>query len=188
MILLSKKRLILLILFAFMLEVFVFNFQYVKKYFCNKPVLEKSYGLNDITKINWHKEKSGALISDMDPMLVIEDVDGYVENLSINMNINPRPKYIQVFYTDKEFEQFNGEKLITISSINSNTVKYDIKKYIKSIRIDLGDYADTKLEDIQIKFTDVQFDFNLARVIAVILIYVIAIKLFEFQKGELYKI
>lgn len=104
------------------------------------------------------------------------------------MEVNQAVPYIQVFYTNNENENFNGELIIEYGQPVVGEVEIGINQYVKDLRIDLGDEEGIILDDIKMIINPINFNFSVSRIIAMISIYFLSAGLFYLQKNPDYNI
>jgi len=184
---LKVKRILSIVIVALIIELLVFNFFNVIHLLDKGLEKNKEYTLEQMEIMNW--ERSGNdIISGLDPMIIVDDVATVVKEINIECEVNNVIPYIDVFYTNNTYDQFNGELLIHHKQPTNTTATIKINQYVKDLRIDLGDEAGLKLSNIKVIINPTKIDFSLSRVIAMILIYFASIGLFYLQKNPEYKI
>lgn len=141
-------------------------------------VKNRTYALADCEKVNW-VETSG-LQSQRDPMLIIPNLDCYVDSLLIQAQLIPEIPYIDLFYTNETYLQY-GDIVLREEKPSERTV-FSIGDTVSSLRIDLGDDPGTELRQFAIVVNPVKLQFSVPVVVAVLLIYLSARFLFSLQE------
>lgn len=179
------KRFLLVIFFACIIEIGVINFTNILNLLGNnsKNVV---YDSNSMEKINW-ENNDGKLISNLDPNLIIKDVNTNVKKISIQVTSDKEIPYIDVFYTSNGEQVFNGDMLIRDSTPTKSIANINIDKLVKDLRIDLGDEPGLAISDVKVIINPAKIDFSISRVIAMIIIYYSTMGLLSLQKNPYYK-
>lgn len=181
------KNFFAVIFIALIIEIFVINFSNILAFLNTDLVKNKEYVVRDLKTFNW--EYSGEkLVSDLDPMLIIDNIDTYIKEINISLESNKQISYTNIFYTNSDVKNFNGDAVINYNQPLENDTNIEIYKNVKSLRIDLGDEANLEINNLIIKINPVKINFNISRVIAMILIYYSAIVLSYIQKNPKYEV
>lgn len=175
-------KLIFITVFAIIMEIVLFNFPYVSGMLNRNMDKNILYNLENIEKTNWIKHDN-ELISKQDPMLVISDINTYVKNFELSFSIDKKIPFIMCYYTKNKEDIFNDKMSIALTNNINDKNKITVNSYVKNLRVDLGDDAGIILKNMSIVINPVKLNFNIARVITIILIYVISTCLFYLQKG-----
>lgn len=183
----NPKRIIGVLFIACCIEVFGINFSNILSLADNSVEKNREYSLQDMQAVNW-KQEDGHLISQYDPNLIVEDVDTFIKKMKLKISSNQEIPYIQVFYTNNENENFNGELLVEYGQPVKEEVEISLDQHVNNLRIDLGDEEGMMLDDIKVVINPVNFNFSISRIVAMILIYVLSIGLFYLQKNPDYNI
>lgn len=183
----NPKRIIMVLIIVCCIEVFGINFFNTLSLVDISIEKNIEYTLQDVQTVNWDQENE-YLISQYDPNLIIGDIDTFIKKIKLDINSNQEIPYIQVFYTNNENENFNGELLVEYSQPVVGEVEMTINQYVKDLRIDLGDEEGMILDDIKVIINPTSFNFSISRVIAMILIYFLFVGLFYLQKNPDYNI
>lgn len=182
-----KYKLIYVIMFAIFLEIVVFNYSYIRSMFDKNIEKNVSYTLKDMEKINWTESNNG-IISQLDPMLIISDINTYVKDFELTLSMDKNPPFILCYYTKNNEDIFNDKMSVAVTNIFSDKNNIKVNSYINDLRLDIGDNAGLSLSNLSVIINPVKFDFNIARVITVILIYLIGAGLFFLQRSPIYDV
>lgn len=144
------------------------------------------YTLQDFQIQNW-TEQNGQMTSGHDPMLMRDGIDGYVRQVRIELEADPLPPYLQVYYTNPAHPAYDGEAVVTAQQVSSITV-IDVNAEVQNLRIDLGDDSGTVLTGLTVTVNPVELHFSIAIIVAVILIYFSGKLLFSLQRAPNYGI
>lgn len=184
------KRIIIILVGSILLEIIVFNHNFLlNKLFYNMENINIEYSGEQLGTINWERREDGTLVSQLDPMIIINNINMDVKNITIKINTNKDIQYVDLFYKGKDNKnKDNGEiyKRYEGSVYKMKTLK--INHYIENIRIDLGDEPGIILKSIVVIFNDFSMNFSIARIIAINMIYWGAVLLFMAQTPPKYKI
>lgn len=183
----NPKRIIMVLIIACCVEVFGINFFNTLSLFDNSVEKNIEYTLQDMQMVNWSQENEH-LISQYDPNLIVEDVDVFIKKIKLDISSNQEIPYIQVFYTNNENKNFNGELLVEYGQPVAGEVEITVNQYVKNLRIDLGDEEGIILDNIKVIINPINFNFSISRIIAMILIYLLSAGLFYLQKNPDYNI
>lgn len=185
-------KLCLYIIVSILIELIIlgiYNYNYMSM--CDNKKI--SYVDKQVEFYNWDKNESG-YISKTDPIIIIPNLNMYVENVKIKFKSSQQFEYIDFFYKTKKNETFNMlNNFSRINTVNYDikedlySVKYTINSYVKDLRVDLGDKPDRFVEDVSMEI-NFPIKFSIARVIAIFLIIISSEILFKLQKNQTYRI
>lgn len=183
------KKILIVIIFAFLIELIIFNYVEVKNELNSSVQKNIVYNIKDIKKVNWSM-KNRKLISNLDPILELENLNTEVKNINIQLKGKNNIPYIDLFWTEEKNEVFNADK---IQRINTNIkgnfnqeIKIELNKQVQDLRIDLGDNPGLELDEIKITINYSHIRLNYARIIAMLLIYITSKFLFSLQQNPKY--
>lgn len=187
----KKKRkiiqLLLALIIGIILEIFVFNYSYVKSRIDASKVYNEIYTLDDMLTLNWDiGEKQ--LVSKTDPQLILESLNTVIDEIIIKYQVEGTVSDLVIFYTEAENQNFSEERMIQKLEPNNGENEVMIGKYVKNIRFDLGDASGVVLNGLEVIVNPIEFDFSVSRVVAVVLIFFITQKLFALQDPVDYEI
>lgn len=183
----KPKKIILALIISCCIELFVINFSNVVNVLDTTTEKNKVFTLDDMSLVNWNEE-NGYIISENDPNFIIKNVNTDIKKIKISANVNRVIPYIDIFYTNQEEEEYNGDLLIKYSNEIEKNVEIDINQYVKDLRIDLGDEEGMILEDIEVVINPIKVNISISRIIAMFLIYLSFVGLFYLQKNPDYNI
>jgi hypothetical protein len=115
-------------------------------------------------------------------------VNTYVESVKINANMNQTVSTVTIFYTNENNKGFNGNAMISQTGTAKGINTFVIRKNVKDLRLDLGEGAGTILNNVTVTVNPSKLNFSWARVISVLLVYLIGVLLFKAQKMPDYNI
>lgn len=173
-------KIVLVILSGLFLEVFIFNFTYIKSRLDTSKEYNIEYSPDDMVKTHW-LDTSETMISDADPQLILESVETFVDQISISFTANKPIDNVLLFYTNQKVKEINGELLIVNSEVGKEERLFTIRDYIGVLRIDPGEDAGVKFQNFKIIINPVNFNLSLSRVVAILLLYLLARALFTLQ-------
>lgn len=172
-------RIVVSLLLATALEVFVFNFSALQ--IRMDPSLEANqiFTLEDMEAVNWTQEGDGYISKD-DPQLFFQtDGPQRIKTVNIQFNTEPIITSAQFFYTDET----GAVQVITLTGAESGSVSCQVEIATDQLlRIDLGDFAGTRLSDITVTLNSSVWQISISRIIAVVLIYICGSLLFRLQR------
>lgn len=171
-------QLILLACAAAIIELLLLNFGDWKLLLNPNMVKNRIYTLEDCEKVNW--EEGETLCSSTDPMLILSNVECYVESLLIRTELSAPVPYIDLFYTNERYLQY-GDVILRIEEPEPEEI-LAVGDQISDLRIDLGDEPGTELYNFTVVVNPVEIKFSVPIVVAVLLIYLTAKFLFSLQK------
>lgn len=180
------SKIIISIILSIIIESVVLNFFNIIEIMDTRLDKNIEYTMDKMEYINWQDEGTNK-VSDLDPIIYIKGVNTWVKEIQVNTKLNQRPNYMLLWYTNKEHQEVSEERAISAMNITGKD-EFTINGEVKDIRLDLGNQDGLVLEDIHIIINPVQFDFSIARVIAMILIYWGFIGLFRVQQTPDYKL
>lgn len=176
---------LVVLLFAILLETAVFNFKWLSELLTGQEA-GPSYTLDDMKLVNWDKAPEGVL-SLPDPMLVMEHVDSPVHVMEVTISASQEITNVQLFYTESQEEMFSGDKTIVYTNLTGNQFTLELNQTVSGIRLDLGEDAGLVLTGITVLIDPLtRFNFSIAHIVAVLLIYIFASSLNHLQKGPNY--
>ena len=178
---------LLVLAIACVLEFVVFNFSAFQSAFFsnndNKVVLSQK----DFTTVNW-SEENGVLVSGVDPQLISKQLNTDVETVYIKGTTNVNVS-ISLFYKVDGQTDFTADQMVSMGETALKPgATLRIGKKIDSMRIDLGENAGLTLSDLEVCLNYVPYNFSIARIIAVLIIYWGSVGLFALQKSKGYEI
>lgn len=174
-------KVVIVLLIGVTLELGYFNFDYFREYMDKSTKKNILYTMGQMEIQNWTTTDTG-LVSEIDPMLIIRGVDTKVKRIKLEVKTQKPTDYILLFYTNETIPIFNDSDSILY---NVNEVQV-IDKYVKDLRIDIGDKAGTKLEHIEVIINPMNFIFSISRIIAILMIYLLGRFLFTIQQSPDY--
>lgn len=166
-------KIVLVILSGLFLEVFIFNFTYIKSRLDTSKEYNIEYSPDDMVKTHW-LDTSETMISDADPQLILESVETFVDQISISFTANKPIDNVLLFYTNRKVKEINGELLIVNSEVGKEERLFTIRDYIGVLRIDPGEDAGVEFQNFKIIINPVNFNLSLSRVVAILLLYLLA--------------
>lgn len=181
------KRFLVIILIALIIEIGVINFSNICMLLDDNLIKNKEIMLSNIETINWEKTSENTIVSKLDPMLIIRNINMYVKNIRIIGETTQDIPYIDIFYTNNNIKNFNGNNVIRENEIIKDDIIVEIKKDVNDLRIDLGDAKGTEMNNLKIILNPARLNFNIYRVIAIISIYYLGLFLSYIQKNPNYK-
>lgn len=181
-------KILFVAIFAILIELFVFNFDYVYLSFVTKVDKNIEYELQDATLVNWQRV-NGYYISESDPMIIFNDLDTDIKNVCISVDSQPIISNLVLFYTNYNMSD-SEEPLMIVWNKDPIDGEYNIEinNNVKNLRIDLGDDAGTTLKEFKLIVNPAVMNFSSARTVAMILIYVSSKLLFRLQRKPKYNI
>lgn len=184
------KRIVLVLFISILLELFIFNYTFfLNRFSYNVDNENVVYSKNQIETINWKKNANGTWESQLDPIIIINDINMDVRNITIKVDANKEIPYIDIFYKEKFIQKEDNNEVYKRYEGPFNSVEtIRINDYIESIRIDLGDDQGLNINDIVFIFNDFSIKFSIARIIAINMIYWGALILFMAQTPPKYNI
>lgn len=174
------KQGLLVLLLSVIVELLYFNFHSIVLRL-DPGLISKSYTLSQMEYVNWSRS-GDILVSEQDPMLIIHDINCFIETVTIQFNTDKDLESVTVFYTNDENTVFNGNAYFVATGAINSQCGFEVNEHIRDLRIDLGDLKGTVLYDAKVLINDDTIDFSLSRVIAMVLIYFAAVFLFNIQK------
>ena len=84
---------IAILMFSILLEVFYFNYGVIYSKIMNlKPV---TYNIEDTQIYNWNNNTKGkGIVSDLDPNIIVQDIDSYLKNIAIIVETDQTIPYV----------------------------------------------------------------------------------------------
>ena len=175
------RRLIFVIFFACIIELGVINFTNIIGLLSNENN-NIVYDMSSIETNNYDVDDEG-IVSKFDPMIIIKDINSNVKKFKIELNSNEEIPYIDIFYTNNDLPVFNEQLIVHYTNPVHNIAYIKLNKYVKDLRVDLGDNAGVRINNIKIIINPYKVDFSISRVIAMIMIYYTANTLLKLQKN-----
>ena len=182
-------KFIIAVMFATLIELIFFDLSGIISMVSNykESIRNKVASIAEAQLINWDTN-GGTYISQADPMIVFERINGRINNVRINVETNQDIDGVTVFYTKNnsgvagELKEIKSIKLVN----NEANVKLDDDVY--SIRVDLGEQAGTKINNFHITLNPLNIGFSISRVVAMLIIYFLTGALFRLHKSPDYGI
>lgn len=178
------KNILICIFVWIVLEVVVFNQHQVRMFLDNKIEKNIEISKDNISLINW-KQEENKIISELDPMIVLEDLNMYVDNLEILVDMPKDTVKSTIFYMNVTGEQFSEDKMLTYEITNGKNI-LNINQYVSALRIDIGEEEGREIGNFTIVLNSCNIQFSIARMIAIIIIYLSAVGLFKLQGSPNY--
>lgn len=166
------------------LEVLIFNYKELKIFINSSLDKNINVDLSKVTYINWDNS-SELLVSQLDPMIVIKDIDTKVKNINLMLDMSKQEESMSIFYTSSPEEQFSADKML-VCNVKKGENRIQLDENVYSLRMDIGEEAGTELYDYNVTLNKYKFHFSLARMIAILAIYFGAIGLFRLQDSPDY--
>jgi len=130
------------------------NISEVKNIICNYEY--HTFEKEDVILYNWNKEGE-RLISGEDPQIILMGIQGYVNNLQLDIvleSIDSANNNILIYYTEMQDEVFTPEKCIKVNADKTSTqIPINIHRKVQDLRIDVVEEAGVKCQ-----FTDIQIN------------------------------
>ncbi|WP_313560209.1 hypothetical protein [Ruminiclostridium cellobioparum] len=177
------SKIIIVLFVGIILELGIFNFDFFKEYVDKSTTKNIYYTLDQMEVKNWTKINNG-LISEEDPMLFIKGVNTKVKKVKLEVETDKPAEFILLFYTTESDPIFTDSASILYNT--DSLLKVD--KFIKDLRIDIGDKAGIRLKQIKITINPLNFNFSISRIIAVLIIYLLGRFLLTIQQSPDYDI
>ncbi len=169
------------------IEMVVFQGVTIVNLLDNNIVKNRVYTLLDFEYINWSVNEDDMLVSENDPILVLADVNTYIDSIKIITQMSDQLQYLEVFYVNAQYPNY-GDIVKHCDEVNNNAVNISIGDDVRDLRIDLGDEAGVILTNIIVTINPVSFHFSFSRVITLLIIYYGAYYLFALQKMPNYNL
>lgn len=169
-----------------LLECVVFNFGYWTMTL-QSDYVEEALCLDEAITLNWEREGE-RFISYEDPHIIWTDLSCNVKDLKIHYSINQLPAYVCVYYSTETASDLAKAVTFDADSQLTGEVDISIQDRITSLRIDLGNQSGLVLNDLSVTVNPREFSLSVSRVIAVILMALLAEFLFSLQKMPDYKL
>ena len=137
---LKKLLIIAVLLFSFLLSfaIGVLNFsrENIDNVFSGAET--KEFKENEgMTLLDW-EIRDGKYVSGVDSQIVLDGVNARVNNLKINGKLFENIETVEVFYTEREGEEFSAEKcVISLLYLKNNDIYIDFNKDVFNLRIDI---------------------------------------------------
>lgn len=181
-------RILIVALVSALIESFVFNIDY----FIVKAKSDSRVNIvlktEDFTVYNWDAD-NGKMVSMYDPILAVEDFNGYIDTIKIQLLVDGYLPYVDVYYSNEENPVMGEDTQFRLAELCEDGSYYvRVDKYVEELRIDLGDEAGLILDDISVLINENVFSFSLARFVTMNLIYWFAVLLFAAQRLPKYNI
>lgn len=120
------------------------------------------YNFDEIVKWNWITNDNKLTASTSDPILMIYNVNSYVNNVEI-VGIFNDDISLEVFYTENQNEDFSIEKSYKSNfAFVNGKLTIDINKSVYSLRFDLSEKVDfeASLDSITVNPKELNYDFS----------------------------
>lgn len=169
-----------------LLECSVFNFDYWNKTF-RRNEMQVELDVETAALINW--ECSGASpVSREDAHIIWADLSNYVADLSIHYSVDRLPGFLCIYYNTEDANDVAQAVEFGIDTQLDGTVTFAIGDEISMLRVDLGNQPGIVLNSLYVTLNPRAFSFSISRVVAIVLIAVLAEFLFSLQKMPDYKL
>lgn len=178
-------RIIVILLIALFIELFIINSSYFFNLIFSNKTSNVEYPIEKMEFINWDRTPNNEYISKFDPIIVANNIDVFIKDIKVYYEVDSNLKYIDLFYTSSSDQSFSGDLMIRKEDASSPLL-VNINEHVHSLRVDLGDDANTKLSNFKIIVNPIALDFSISRVIAVIILCYGSLILFSFQKNQEY--
>ena len=180
------KKLLLVLLGAVFLEVFYFNWGTVQNNLLPEDEKNIVLTMNDWDFYNWSIYDS-TYTSNLDPSIVKTNLNVDINNIEIQYLPAQTIGDVSVFYTEEAGQIVNADRMLVFSEIESKQ-KLPINKHVVDLRIDLGEQAGLKLNEITVVLNPTEWNISIYRIATVLMIYVFSILLFRLQESPNYDI
>lgn len=183
----STFKLIYVIIFILIIEICIFNYNELNSLIDNSNEKNVVLTLNEASLVNWVK-KDDSYVSQIDPMIVFENIDLFIKNIEIKTIINNKVPYIDFFYTDSKRTEFNGDMLLKLNDVNQDVNTIVVNQDVKDIRLDLGDEEGITLSNFIVVINPIRLNIKVARIILMLFLYYCSKGLFNLQKSPEYEV
>lgn len=169
-----------------LLECSVFNFNYWEKTF-HKNESQVELNLESAALINW--EHDGEIpVSGGDAHVIWTDLKNSVTDLSIYYSVDELPDYLCIYYNTKNANDVAQAVEFEVGTPKAGTVTFSIGDEISMLRVDLGNQPGVALRSLHVTLNPRTFSFSVSRVVAIVLMALLAEFLFSLQKMPDYKL
>lgn len=179
------KQIVALTLVALFLELGVFNFSAMKMRLSSNPLKNESYILADCTQINW-VQNGGDLISQPDPQLILETLNGKIEKIELSYEAEGNLPYIDLFYTDNVTTAFSGDAMLRVEGLDPTGGSISLNWDVTALRIDLGDEPGLRVKDFHLVVNPAVVKISMVRIVTVFLLFFVGKFLFSLQRAPEY--
>lgn len=179
------KHCVVVLLISVALEFLYFNFSATLS-LLRGDTAGPVYEMSDMEILNWDKDDE-VYVTGIDPMLVMEDVDAYVQDIDIHINAPQQFQDSQIFFTESDDEEFTGEKSVMLQENASNIMHAELNRSICDLRLDLSEVQGLRLNDIRVEINPVgTMNFSWAHIVVIQIAYLLLFGLNQLQKGPDY--
>lgn len=146
------------------------------------------YNFDEIVKWNWITNDNKLTASTSDPILMIYNVNSYVNNVEI-VGIFNDDISLEVFYTENQNEDFSIEKSYKSNfAFVNGKLTIDINKSVYSLRFDLSEKVDfeASLDSITVNPKELNYDFShIAACSAIFVVFGMGIVLLIIRRNKI---
>lgn len=172
------KKTILVALIAVVLEVGYFNFSHWRMQLNADIEKNVTLSLQEGYPLNW-EEKDGVLYSLEDPQILFETSAMEIQNIEIYLDGAKGVDTCLFYYTDAD----GVVQVVSGVQIEQDRYRFTVKDTSSGvIRFDTESAGQMQLRDLEIIINPDGWDISISRIVAVILIYLVGVLLFQTQK------
>jgi uncharacterized membrane protein len=114
----------------------------------NSNIKEKTITSKELSFNGYEEAWNGYVSTQNDPQIYLPTISMYVESVSLKFASPPIDVSVQLFYTSKR-EGFSEQKSIR-KSVSSSSVDFVVGKFVRKIRIDIGEIPEITFSDFTI--------------------------------------
>ena len=174
---------IIYIIVSIICGTFIANKSAISNIFNNNRNL--TFTLDNIVMYNWSKENDTLFYSELDPQIIIQDLNCYVNDvkLYINMNNDSNEQLSsQIFYKQHNENEFTEKNSYTTQLIKENNYyKFNVNKEIKELRIDLFNEAGKEVNIDKIEINSRQISFSMIYYLLFIVFFILIFLLYKMR-------
>ena len=165
----KKKRIVIILISALLLELFYFNADYFYKMLRRERSYNVVFSLNNLEMLNWERTPEG-MCSQPDPILFRQGINMDVTMVEIVARADRTIPYVFVFYTNANYPEFCEQTMVLAGDKGEGKFVAQLPGQIQDIRVDLGDDPGLRLYDLTICLNPLRFRFSVARFVAMLVI------------------
>lgn len=172
------KKTVLVVLFAVVLEIGYFNFSHWKIQLNADTAKDVTFSLQDGQPVNW-EEADGILYSLEDPQIILDLAPMQIQTVVLHLDGAKDVERCLFYYTDTDgtVQTVNGE------ATGGDEYLFTVKDTsVGAVRFDTEGSAQMQLKNFEMVINPTEWHISISRIVAVVLIYLVGVLLFQTQK------
>lgn len=172
------KKTILVVLLAIVLEVGYFNFSHWTIQLNADAEKNVTFSLQDGQPVNW-EERGGILYSLEDPQIILALPPMQIQTVALHLDGAKGVERCLFYYTDAD----GTVQVVSSETTGRDEYQFTVKDAsVGMLRFDTEGSAQMQLKNFEMVINPTEWHISISRMVAVVLIYLVGVLLFQTQK------